>query len=84
MSCWICYEDSNIICCECDNDFKYAHDECIIEYYLISGKDICIFCNKKYKMSNLKILWYKFKKVYNHISNYNLHTMTEWDDYYDN
>ena len=81
MKCWICFEKTNNICCNCQNEYKYAHNYCINILSIIYDKKKCAFCNKKYNINYIFYIFYNLYLFINFILKYDLENGMRWEDY---
>lgn len=82
MNCWICFEKTHNVCCNCQNEYKYAHKYCINILSVVYNKKRCIFCNKKYNISYIFYIFYNFYSFIYFILRYDLENGMLWEDYY--
>ena len=83
MECWICSCKTNNICCNCKNDYKYAHKYCINLLSIIYNHKYCKFCKKKYEVYYLFYFLYNIYLFFYIISEYDVVNGNRWEDYYD-
>ena len=55
MTCWLCLDKCDNICCDCPGSLKNAHINCIGYYSFFTKNYKCKYCNKAYKIN----LYYK-------------------------
>ena len=83
--CIICFENKNLIkICKCN---YYIHQKCFDEWYLINTNN-CLMCKKNINISCYKkfikffnLLLHEMNEMFEFLSEYNLYSLTRWNDY---
>lgn len=84
MSCWICREECENICCDCNGEFKYGHNYCVGVYSILNYKKKCRFCDKNYKVNILYIIFFYFILLVKRLFDFRYYQGKKWldDEYY--
>ena len=85
--CIVCFEKKNLIkICNCN---YYIHEKCFDKWCILNNNN-CLICKKTIYLSYTKIFFKYLKssisKIYNFycvLSEYDLHNMIKWDEFYD-
>ena len=81
MKCWICFEKTYNICCNCKNEYRYAHNYCINRLTTVYKIKRCIFCKKKYSFSYIFYILYNLYNFCIFIGSYDIENGTLWEEY---
>jgi len=85
MSCWICLDDCDNICCNCPGNIKNAHNYCIGNYVLKTNKNKCDFCKSNYKINLFYLILVYLNYFIERLFDFRYYNGKKWldDDEYD-
>ena len=81
MKCWICFEKTYNICCNCNNEYRYAHTYCINMLSIVYKIKRCIFCKKEYNYSYILHILYNLYDFFIFVCSYDIENGILWRDY---